>query len=364
MTQSMVRPMVAVEATQIPLAGDRSKRGRTTAILLSLLLIIMAALALDHGASGISAWVVIGDLIAGNDVAHADRIVVMQIRLPRLLTGILVGASLAVSGALMQGLFRNPLADPGLLGVSAGASLGAISAIVLGGLLPPAIAAAAGWHLIAVAAFAGGWVSMITLYAIATRRGRTSIATMLLAGIALAAMIGALSGMIVFRADDDQLRDLTFWGLGSLAGSSWTKLMAAAPLILIGLGATPFLARGLNGLALGEAAAAHVGINVQRIKTAAILTAAGATGASVAISGGIGFIGIVVPHLLRLLAGPDHRWLLPNSALLGASVLIAADMVSRSVVAPAELPIGIVTAMIGGPFFMWVLLSNRRMLDG
>ena len=135
------------------------------------------------------------------------------------------------------------------------------------------------------------------------------------------------------------------------------------PLILLALAVSPFLARGLNGLALGEATALHVGIRVQRVKTVAILTAAGATGASVAISGGIGFVGIVVPHLLRLIAGPDHRWLLINSGLLGASVLIAADMVSRTVIAPAELPIGIVTAMIGGPFFMWVLLSNRRLLD-
>ena len=169
--------------------------------------------------------------------------------------------------------------------------------------------------------------------------------------------------MIIYRADDDQLRDLTFWGLGSLAGASWTKLSAAGPVIIVALVGAPFLARGLNGLALGEAAAAHVGLRVQRIKAACILSAAAATGASVAISGGIGFVGIVVPHLLRLITGPDHRWLLINSGLLGASVLIAADMISRSVVAPAELPIGIVTAMIGGPFFMWVLLSNRRVLD-
>ncbi|WCR10692.1 iron ABC transporter permease [Paracoccus stylophorae] len=356
--------MVTVDAGHAVPAGDRSHRGRALAIVLGLGLLIVAALALDHGAAGTPAWAVLRDLAAGAGVEPADRVVVMQIRLPRLLTGMLVGASLAVSGAVMQGLFRNPLADPGLLGVSAGAGLGAIAAIVLGGLLPPAMAAAAGWHLVPLAAFAGGWVSMLALYAVATRQGQTSIATMLLAGIALAAMIGALSGLIVFRADDDQLRDLTFWGLGSLAGSSWPKLAAAAPLILAGLAAAPFLARGLNGLALGEAAAAHVGIDVQRTKTIAILSVAGATGASVAVSGGIGFVGIVVPHLLRLIAGPDHRWLLVNAALLGATVLIGADMISRSVVAPAELPIGIVTAMVGGPFFMWVLLSNRRTLDG
>ncbi|SNT76197.1 FecCD family ABC transporter permease [Paracoccus seriniphilus] len=355
--------MVAIDVPHAPIAGDRSRRGRGAAIGLAALLLVVAALALDHGAAGTPAWEVLGKIMTGHEVTQADRIVVLQIRLPRLLTGLLVGASLAMSGAIMQGLFRNPLADPGLLGVSAGAGLGAIAAIVLGGMLPATMAAAMGWHMVPIAAFAGGWVSMITLYAIATRRGRTSIATMLLAGIALAAMIGALSGLIVFHADDDQLRDLTFWGLGSLAGSSWPKLAAAAPLIIAGLAAAPFLARGLNGLALGEASAAHVGINVQRIKAVAILSAACATGASVAISGGIGFVGIVVPHLLRLISGPDHRWLLVNAALLGATVLIGADMISRSVVAPAELPIGIVTAMIGGPFFMWVLLSNRRTLD-
>lgn len=356
--------MVALAPPQVcRQAGDRRHLGRALAIWLGLLLIAVSLLSLGHGASGVSAPAVMGDWLAGRDLAATDRVVLFDIRLPRLLTAVLVGAALAVSGAVMQGLFRNPLADPGLLGVSAGASLGAIAAIVLGGLLPPAFAAFAGWHLVPLAAFAGSWLAMVTLYAVATRQGRTSVATMLLAGIALAAMIAAVSGLIIYRADDDQLRDLTFWGLGSLAGASWTKLSAAGPVIIVAVVGAPFLARGLNGLALGEAAAAHVGLRVQRIKAACILSAAAATGASVAISGGIGFVGIVVPHLLRLITGPDHRWLLINSGLLGASVLIAADMISRSVVAPAELPIGIVTAMIGGPFFMWVLLSNRRVLD-
>lgn len=354
--------MVALDAG-FRLEGDRRHRGRALSFWLALALVAVSVLSLGWGASGVSALRVAGDWWAGRPVALTDQVVLLQIRLPRLLTGVLVGASLAVSGAVMQGLFRNPLADPGLLGVSAGAGLGAIAAIVLGGALPPVVAAWAGWHLVPLAAFGGGWAAMMALYLIATRRGRTSIATMLLAGIALAAMVGALSGLIVYRATDDQLRDLTFWGMGSLAGASWSKLAAAAPIILAGLLAAPFLARGLNGLALGEAAAAHTGIRVQRVKTAAILTTAAATGASVAVSGGIGFVGIVVPHLLRLVQGPDHRWLLVNAGLLGATALVAADMVSRSVIAPSELPIGIITAMIGGPFFLWVLLSNRRMLD-
>lgn len=352
--------MVAVQVDG-RLSGDRRHLGRVLSLWLAGLLLAMSLLSLGHGASGISAPAILADWLAGRDIATTDRVILMDIRLPRLLTGILVGAALAVSGAIMQGLFRNPLADPGLLGVSAGASFGAIAAIVLGGMVPIAFA---GWYLVPFAAFAGSWLAMLTLYAIATRQGRTSVATMLLAGIALAAMIFALSGLLIYRADDQQLRDLTFWSLGSLAGSSWTKLIVAGPVIALSLCLAPALATGLNALALGEAGAAHVGIRVQRIKTAAILVTAAATGAAVAVSGGIGFVGIVVPHLLRLIAGPDHRWMLINSALLGASVLIFADMISRSVAAPAELPIGIITALIGGPFFMWVLLSNRRLLDG
>ncbi|WBU65116.1 FecCD family ABC transporter permease [Paracoccus aerodenitrificans] len=356
--------MVAMDASDSRLSGDRRHLGRLVFLCLIALLAVLAVLSLGHGASGVSGLAVIGDLLTGRDVAQTDRVILLNIRLPRLLTGILVGAALAVSGAIMQGLFRNPLADPGLLGVSAGASLGAIAAIVLGGALPAAIAGLVGWHLVPLAAFAGSWIAMLTLYAIATRQGRTSVATMLLAGIALAAMIAALSGLIIYRADDQQLRDLTFWSLGSLAGSSWTKLIAAGPVILIALTLAPAMSRGLNGLALGEAAAAHVGIRVQRVKRASVLITAAATGAAVAISGAIGFVGIVVPHLLRLITGPDHRWLLINSGLLGAAVLIAADMIARSIVVPAELPIGIITAMMGGPFFMWVLLSNRKVLDG
>ncbi|MEL7205181.1 MAG: iron ABC transporter permease, partial [Pseudomonadota bacterium] len=260
-------------------------------------------------------------------------------------------------------LFRNPLADPGLVGVGAGAGLGAISAIVLGSFLPLGMQASLGYFMVPAAAFVGGWVSTIVLYRIATHRGRTSVAVMLLGGIALGALTGALSGILIYMADDSQLRDLTFWGLGSLAGATWDKIWLAAPLIMLALAATPFLARSLNALALGEAPAAHLGIPVQRMKNISILSVAAAVGAAVAASGGIGFIGIVVPHLLRLLIGPDHRFLLPNAALLGAVLLLAADMISRTIIAPAELPIGIVTATLGGPFFLWILLRNRSLLD-
>lgn len=342
---------------------DRSQTARAAHLWLALLLLAVSVASLAIGASSASLWSALGKLIAGEPLSRIEQVVFWDIRAPRLVVGICVGASLAVSGAVMQGLFRNPLADPGLVGVSAGAGLGAIVAIVLGGALPVWVLAVTGNYLIPLAAFFGGWGSTLVLYRVATRGGRTSVATMLLAGIALGALAGAVSGVLVYKADDNQLRDLTFWGLGSLAGATWTKAMVAAPIILLSLLAAFTLGRGLNGLALGEATAHHIGISVQRLKNTAILVVAAATGAAVAVSGGIGFIGIVVPHLLRLWSGPDHRTLLINSALLGASLLIFADVVSRVIIAPAELPIGIVTAILGAPVFLWILLRRRGMVD-
>jgi iron complex transport system permease protein len=210
-----------------------------------------------------------------------------------------------------------------------------------------------------VGAFVGGLVTTWALYLVATRSGRTSIATMLLAGVAFGAMAGAVMGLFSYLSDDRQLRDLSFWSLGSLGGATWTKVTAVLPLIFPMLLATPFLARGLNALALGEAEAYHLGVPVQRLKALAILLVAVSVGASVAGAGMIGFVGIVVPHVLRLVAGPDHRFLLPASALLGAVLLSAADTVARIIVAPAELPIGILTAAIGAPFFLWLLLRRQ-----
>ena len=338
---------------------DRRARARRLTVLLALLLMVMSVASLGWGAAGTSVWGAVADLAAGRALSPLDRLVLFDIRLPRLFLCILVGAALAVSGALMQGLFRNPLADPGIVGVSAGASLAAITAIVLGGLLPATVLSFAGDYLVAIAAFLGGWASTLLLYRVATRGGQTSVATMLLAGIALTALAMALVGVLTYLADDRQLRDLTFWQMGSLAGATWPKVLAAAPIILTALAAAPLLARGLNGLALGEAAAGHIGIPVQRVKNMAILTVAAATGAAVAGSGGIGFVGIVVPHVLRLASGPDHHTLLPNAALLGASLLLAADMIARTVLAPAELPIGIVTAILGAPVFLWILLRRH-----
>lgn len=355
--------MVALTEATGPVAGDRRLRARRATLALVGLVLVASWAALATGAAGVSLPQALGRLVTGAGLTLQEQVVLWEIRLPRLVTGLCVGAALAVSGAVMQGLFRNPLADPGLVGVGAGAGLGAVTAIVLGGLLPPALAALAGIYTVPIAAFLGGWAATLILYRVSTRAGRTSVATMLLAGIALGALAGAVTGLLVYAADDQQLRDLTFWGLGSLAGASWPKLAVAAPVMLAAMAGTLWLARGLNGLALGEAAAAHLGVPVQRMKNLAILAVAAATGAAVAVSGGIGFIGIVVPHLLRLATGPDHRYLLPNAALLGAALLVGADIVARSVIAPAELPIGIVTALMGAPVFLWILLRRRGVVD-
>jgi iron complex transport system permease protein len=355
--------MSVVAGAAGPALLPRERRARLVRVGIYAFFALAVFVSVSTGASGTSAWATLGQWLRGEEMAVADRVVLFDIRLPRLALGILVGASLAVAGAVMQGLFRNPLADPGLVGVSAGAGLGAVVTIVLGGLLPVALRDMIGTWLVPLAAFGGGLVTTILLYSVATRSGRTSIATMLLAGIAIAALAGAVIGVMVYIADDRQLRDLTFWGLGSLAGATWTKVAAAAPVIILALAASPFLARGLNALALGEAAASHMGVPVQRLKSAAIITVAAATGASVAVSGGIGFIGIVVPHLLRLVNGPDHRSLLPDAAVLGAAVLLLADAVSRTIVAPAEMPIGVITAVLGAPVFLWVLLRQRGLVD-
>lgn len=345
-------------------------RRRLRALVLFLLLaagvVIVSILSIGTGALALAPSRVVDVLhavLTGKvpDEMARDALVVVGIRLPRTLLGLLVGAALAVSGALMQGLFRNPLADPGLTGVSSGAALFAAGMIVFGERL----AAGTGplpFVTLPTLAFGGALLTTFTLYRISTRAGRTSVATLLLAGVALGALAGAITGVLTFISDDRQLRDLTFWSLGSLGGATWAKTATVAPAILPVLVAVPFLARGLNALTLGEAEAFHLGIAVERLKRTAIFLVAVAVGASVAVSGIIGFVGIVVPHLLRLAVGPDHRVLLPASALLGGMLLVLSDMLARTLVQPAELPIGIVTAAIGAPFFLWLLLAGRRSL--
>jgi iron complex transport system permease protein len=342
------------------MAGDRSTRGKLALILFAILLVIASLASIMTGPVPLSVATVVDAIFSPASTDIRDLAIVWSVRLPRTVLAILVGGALAFSGALMQGLFRNPLADPGLIGVSAGATFAAITAIVLGETY---FGAAALIYVLPVGAFLGGLIATITLYLIATRRGRTSVATMLLGGIALAALMMAASGILIFMSNDQQLRELTFWSLGSLGGASWPKIIAIIPFIAIGLILALGFASGFNALALGESEARHLGIPVQLLKRIAIVAVALLTGTAVAVSGSIGFIGIVVPHLLRLAIGPDHRYLLPVSILFGAVLLTAADMVSRTIVAPAELPIGIVTALLGAPFFLWILLRNRNLLD-
>ncbi len=289
-----------------------------------------------------------------------DQLVLWSIRIPRVLAAAVVGGLLATSGAIMQGLFRNPLADPALVGVSSGGAFAAASAIVL---IDSSYGDAFRFMqnaLLPLAAFLGSLATTLILYGIASRAGRTSIAIFLLAGLAIAAIANAGLGLLVFIADDRQLRDITFWMLGSLSGATWSKAVIA-PVLAVGVIACVWIGRGLDVLILGESEAFHSGINVERLKRISIVLISAMTGVAVSICGVIGFIGIVVPHLLRLMIGPGHRILLPASALLGAVLVVGADTLARTIVAPAEMPIGILTAAIGAPFFLAILLRQREL---
>ncbi len=285
--------------------------------------------------------------------------VLLFIRLPRVIMGLAVGAGLAVAGAVLQGLFRNPLADPALIGVSSGAALAVSLVIVLGETHTLLFLVSGRVYFLPFAAFLGGLLTTLFIYRIGKRQDGTNVATMLLAGIAVNAFAFAGIGLMSFLATDAQLRNITFWNLGSIGGATWASVSIAVPLILISVFLLLRLARVLNLILLGEAEAGHLGVNIERFKWQAICLVALAVGAAVSVTGLIGFVGLVVPHLLRLLVGADHRYLLINSALLGACLILGADMLARNVIAPAEIPIGIVTAIVGAPFFIWLLLKKN-----
>ena len=326
-------------------------------------LCVAAFVALSIGPTGITLGAlprVLMAMLTGRaeaDVAR-EQLVLIDIRLPRLLLGMFVGAALAVAGAMMQGMFRNPLADPGLIGVSSGAAVAAVATIALGnGLAAPWIKAF-GAYALPVAAFLGGITTTAVLVGLIRRQGQLAIGTLLLAGIAIAALNTALMGLIAFTSDDRELRDLTLWLLGSLSGASWPKVFAVLPFAALVAICLPGLIRGLNGLLLGEAEAFHLGIDVERTKRLIALITSAAVGAAVAVSGIVGFVGIVVPHLVRLLAGPDHRVVLPASALMGATLVLVADTFARMLVRPAELPLGVVMAIIGAPIFLHMVVRR------
>ncbi len=342
---------------------------RRAAVLvgLGLLLILISLLSLGHGALAISpgqAGAILAKLLRIDlpwTYANEQWAVLVSIRAPRLLMGLLVGAALAVSGAAMQGLFRNPLADPALIGISSGAALAAVAVIVLQTSLFAIPSQLLGRYLLPVAAIAGGFAVSWLVYRIASSSDRVDIGSLLLAGIAINALAGSATGLLVYVANDDQLRTLTFWSMGSLNGIAWTDLTLAAPFLLLNLLLLPLLADALNALLLGEAEAGHLGFPVERVKTTVIALVVLGVGTAVALTGVIGFVGLVVPHLLRLALGPDHRWLLPGSALLGALLLLCADSLARTLAAPAEVPIGIITGVLGSPFFLWLLFRQKIM---
>lgn len=338
---------------------------RIVVLALAALLVVVAMLAVTIGAAGIPVrrlpaalgWWPPGE--ADSAFLARDRLVLWSIRLPRIAMAAIVGALLAAAGAIMQGLFRNPLADPALVGVSGGGALAAAFVIVIGDRLFANSGMAVPFALLPAAAFAGSLLATMLLYRIATRENRTSIAIFLLGGLAIASLSSAGIGMLVFTADDRQLRDMTFWMLGSISGATWSKVAILAPFLFAMLALVPSIGRGLDLLVLGESEAFHMGVEVERLKRRAIVLVSAMTGAAVSFAGIIGFVGIIVPHLLRLMIGPSHRLLLPASVLLGASLLLAADTLARTLAAPAEVPIGILTALIGAPAFLSILLRQR-----
>ena len=343
----------------------RSLRPTAILILAGLLAVLLAAatLALTVGAAGIPLARLPAALGLSADnsgpFAARDQLVLWSIRIPRIAAAAVIGGLLATAGAIMQGLFRNPLADPALVGVSSGGAFAAAAAIVFTDSRFGESLRFMQNELLPLAAFAGSLVTTIILYAIASRGGRTSIAIFLLAGLAIAAIANAGIGLLVFVADDRQLRDITFWLLGSLSGATWPKVATLAPILALALIACLAIARGLDLLVLGEAEAFHSGVDVERLKRTSIVLVSAMTGVAVSVCGVVGFVGIVVPHLLRLAIGPAHRLLLPASAMLGAILMTGADTLARTIVAPAEMPIGILTAAIGAPFFLAILLRQR-----
>ncbi len=308
---------------------------------------------------------------SGDPVAPQQELILAAIRWPRVLMTALVGSCLAVTGAAMQGLFRNPLADPSLIGVSSGAAVGASAAIVLGATTHLfANGSFFQISLVTLFAFIGGFAATFIVYRLGcaasgysgNSAGNISVSTMLLAGIAVNALAAAIVRSFTYVASDIQLRKITLWQMGSFEGAGWPQVILAGVVILVVIGALIRYAGALNVLLLGESEARHLGVAVDRLKWQLITWTALGVGVAVAMAGIIGFVGLVVPHLVRLLIGPDHRWLMPASALLGAVLLVLADTLARTLVAPAEIPIGIITAVLGAPFFIALLLQQRQRL--
>jgi iron complex transport system permease protein len=347
----------------------RNGKGRRHwTILLAGALAVAMALSLSTGALATSPLEVFHALLnrlsrgaLAPDIDERIATVVVDIRMPRILVAILVGAALATAGACLQGLFRNPLADPGLIGVSSGGAIGAILAISSVGVILPANSLILELQ-VPIWAMLGAMGTTFAVYRIARIAGKTHVSTLLLAGIAVNALAGAVVGAILYLSDNDALRRFTFWTLGSLHTTSWKSFFMMLPFILIPLAILPRYRSALNAFLLGEAEAYHLGFDTQWTKRMVVGLCALMVGVTVAFCGLIGFVGLVVPHLVRLVLGPDFRRLIPASALLGALLVVLADLLARTVNAPSEIPIGVVTSLVGAPFFLYLIHRRKRQL--
>jgi len=330
-----------------------------------LLLVVLAIISLNIGVYtfGSSLSEIISSFFTENSyVSQTDRYVFLDLRLSRIAMAVLVGSALSVSGTCMQGMFKNPLATPDLIGITAGASLFAAIAIVLGVYIKPYIPEMLHFSFLSIAAFLGSFVTMSIVYSISTSKNKTNIMMMLLSGVAVTSLGFAVMGLLIYISKEEQLRDLTFWTMGSLAGASWIKngilfvVLLVSYYFLIGKGKT------LNAMMLGERDAKHIGIPVEKTKKQIVLFTALLVGVSVAFSGTIGFVGLIVPYILRLVFKSNYYLILPLSAVLGSVLLLSADTVSRTIVAPSEVPIGTITAFLGAPVFIAILLKQKKML--
>ena len=331
-----------------------------TIAIFCLLLMLSIAFNMSIGAFPISIPEVVNALInpAQNQIEYQ---VIADIRFPRVILAILVGIAFGLSGAMMQTLFKNPLADPGLIGVSAGASAGVVIFMLLGKFLPDLLYSGFFSYLsLPFSAFLGASMTIFVIYKLATVYNKVAVTVMLLAGIAINAMLGALVGLFTYVSTEEELKSFTFWTMGSLADGNIKVIFTLLPIVLFTYLFAIRKKVELNLMLLGEDEARNSGVNAERLKKLIILFVSLSIGASVAFCGIIGFIGLVVPHIARLLVGSNHKFFIPLSAVLGAFVLLWADAIARTIVAPAELPIGIITAILGAPFFLWLLMKNRQ----
>ncbi len=343
-----------IEASSAPVAT--AARRRASPFLVSSAALLAVAIVLGC-AIGTVPVPLLPALFGDTELTALQRAVLVDLRLPRVLLAAAVGAGLGVGGAVLQGLFRNPLAEPQLIGVSSGGALGAIACIVLTSRLgaPAALAP----YLLPVAAIAGALLVTSALYLFAVRKRDRGVATLLLVGIAINALAAVAIGFFTWIAKDGELRSLTYWTMGSFGGARWVTALPAMTLIGLAIVSLLPLARRLDLLQLGAVDAQRLGVSVPNLRRRIVFGAAMAVGAGVAVSGILGFVGLVVPHVVRMLGGVHHRILLPGSALLGAVLAVAADLGARTIVQPAEMPVGLLTSAIGAPFFLWLILRMR-----